>query len=234
MKVAASLIGFLLLGCGGPPEPAESPAAPPAEEPAPAEEAAPAPEAPPAEEAAPEPAPVPAAYSDVTEKLSEGALPASLYLKWEIESYGTIIAELYTKDAPKNVTNIANLAIEGFYDGLTFHRIVPGFVVQGGDPKGTGAGGTGYTVPAEIARKHEKGCLAMARKPDKVNPKKESSGCQFYFCLDDLTELDGNYTVIGKIVEGLEVMEALGAAETGKKEKPKKKIVMKKVTVLTR
>jgi cyclophilin family peptidyl-prolyl cis-trans isomerase len=149
-----------------------------------------------------------------------------------VEEFGTIIVQFYPADAPKNVTNVANLAIEGFYDGLTFHRVVPGFVVQGGDPEGTGAGGTGYTVKPEIGRKHVKGCMAMARKPDQVNPFKESSGCQFYFCLEKLEKLDGGYTVIGEIIEGLDVMTAMGEVQTGKKDKPKKMIVMKKVTVL--
>lgn len=226
MKHIAALVVLFAVGCGGPQEPVESPATSPAEETAPVDETAPVEETAPAEEEAP------AAFVDVTEKVSEDALPGNLYLKVEVEDYGTILAELYPQDAPKNVTNIANLAIEGFYDGLTFHRIVSGFVVQGGDPKGTGGGGTGYTVEAEISRKHEKGCVAMARKPDQVNPKKESSGCQFYFCLEALPQLDGEYTVIGKIIEGLDVMEEIGKAKTGKKDKPKKMIVMEKVTVL--
>jgi len=173
-------------------------------------------------------------YTAVTEKLSEDALPASLFMSFDVEGFGVIVVEMYVKDAPKNVTNVANLAIGGFYDGLTFHRVVPGFVVQGGDPEGTGEGGPGYDVEAEIGRLHEKGCMAMAREPDEVNPTKMSSGSQFYFCLDALTKLDGNYTVIGRIVEGLDVMEKLGAVETGDDERPRTMLVMKKVSVLTK
>lgn len=139
-------------------------------------------------------------------------LPEKLFLTIKVEDFGTMKVEMFTKDAPLNVTNVANLTIKGFYNGLTFHRIEPGFVVQGGDPKGDGTGGPGYTVPAEIKRKHEKGSMAMARLPDQVNPNKESSGSQFYFCLQPLPQLDGKYTVIGKIVVGVDVLEKLGQA----------------------
>jgi len=170
----------------------------------------------------------------LTEKLDEASLPQEIYLNISVKDFGIIVVELYGADAPKSVTNIANLAIDGFYNGLIFHRIVPGFVVQGGDPEGTGAGGPGYTVDAEIKHKHDKGCLAMARKPDQVNPKKASSGSQFYFCLQDIPDLDGEYTVIGKIVEGMEVMEKLGAVKTGKKDRPLDPPVMETVTVTAR
>jgi cyclophilin family peptidyl-prolyl cis-trans isomerase len=139
-----------------------------------------------------------------------GTLPEKLYLVIQVKDFGPMKVELYTRDAPLNVTNVANLTIKGFYNGLTFHRIEPGFVIQGGDPNGDGTGGPGYTVPAEIKRKHEKGAMAMARLPDEVNPRRESSGSQFYFCLQPLPQLDGKYTVLGKIVEGLDVMEKIG------------------------
>lgn len=148
----------------------------------------------------------------VKDTLVANNLPEKLFLNFNIRDFGRIKVEMYTQDAPFNVTNVANLAIKGFYDRLTFHRIEPGFVVQGGDPKGDGTGGPGYTVPAEIKRKHEKGAMAMARLPDQVNPKMESSGSQFYFCLQPLPQLDGKYTVIGKIVEGMEVLEKIGQA----------------------
>lgn len=142
--------------------------------------------------------------------LSPGDLPEKLFLTIQVKDFGTMKVEMFTRDAPLNVANIANLAIKGFYNGLTFHRIEPGFVVQGGDPKGDGTGGPGYTVPAEIKRKHEKGSMAMARLPDAINPEKASSGSQFYFCLQPLPMLDGKYTVIGKIVEGMDVLEKIG------------------------
>ncbi len=140
------------------------------------------------------------------------SLPEKLFLTIQVQDFGTIKVEMFTRDAPLNVTNVCNLAIKGFYNGLTFHRIEPGFVVQGGDPRGDGTGGPGYTVPAEIKRKHEKGSMAMARLADEVNPERASSGSQFYFCLQPLPQLDGKYTVIGKIVEGMDVLEKLGQA----------------------
>lgn len=152
-------------------------------------------------------------------------LPEKLFITIQVRDFGTIKVEMYTKDAPLNVTNVANLAIKGFYNGLTFHRIEPGFVVQGGDPKGDGTGGPGYTVKAEIKRKHEKGAMAMARLPDQVNPNLESSGSQFYFCLQPLPQLDGKYTVIGKIVEGMEVLDKIGQARPP--------VVMERVFVTT-
>jgi cyclophilin family peptidyl-prolyl cis-trans isomerase len=169
----------------------------------------------------------------VTEKLGADALPANLYFNLQVEGFGLIVVKLYTKDAPENVANVANLAIEGFYDGLTFHRIIEGFVAQGGDPDGNGAGGLGYTVPAEIVQYHDKGCMAMARKPDDVNPKKENSSCQFYFCLENIHKLDYNYTVIGKIVTGLDVMEAIGAVDTDEKDMPLETVLMQKAWITT-
>ncbi len=104
---------------------------------------------------------IPGALKDT---LTPDNLPEKLFLTIKVKDFGTIKVEMFTKDAPLNVTNVCNLAIKGFYNGLTFHRIEPGFVVQGGDPKGDGTGGPGYTVPAEIKRKHEKGSMAMARQ----------------------------------------------------------------------
>jgi peptidyl-prolyl cis-trans isomerase B (cyclophilin B) len=170
----------------------------------------------------------------VTEKLSEETLPAELYMHVQVRERGLIVVELFPADAPKNVTNVANLAIEGFYDGLSFHRIVPGFVVQGGDPEGTGAGGLGYTVEAEISRKHVKGCMAMARKSDEVNPQMESSSCQFYFCLEPLEKLDGKYTVVGRIVEGMDVMDAMGEVLTDDEDRPLEDLVMEKAWITER
>jgi peptidyl-prolyl cis-trans isomerase B (cyclophilin B) len=120
--------------------------------------------------------------------------------------HGKIKMELYADKAPKTVANFKKLAGEGFYDGLTFHRVVPGFVAQGGDPQGSGTGGPGYTLEAEIhpALKHITGAVATARLGDQVNPQKRSSGSQFYICLAPATHLDGGYTIFGQVVEGME------------------------------
>lgn len=122
-------------------------------------------------------------------------------------SKGDIVCELFAKDAPLSITNFKYLADGGFYNGLTFHRVVPKFVVQGGDPLGTGTGGPGYTIPAEIKHKHLKGALAWARTGDEVNPQRRSSGSQFYITLEATLFLDGQYTVFGQTIEGMDVVE---------------------------
>ncbi|MBT3182428.1 MAG: peptidylprolyl isomerase [Deltaproteobacteria bacterium] len=126
-------------------------------------------------------------------------------------SKGDITCELFAKEAPLSVTNFKQLADGGFYNGLTFHRVVPDFVVQGGDPDGTGSGGPGYTIPAEIKPdlKHIKGALAWARLGDEVNPEKRSSGSQFYITLEPTPFLDGGYTVFGKTISGMDIVEQI-------------------------
>ncbi len=112
-------------------------------------------------------------------------------------SKGNIVVDLYPKDAPQHVNNFVFLARDGFYNNLTFHRVVPGFVIQGGDPLGNGTGGPGYNIPPEISRTHPKGALAMARGsgPAQTTP---SSGSQFYITLDAQPGLDNQYTVFGQ------------------------------------
>ncbi len=122
---------------------------------------------------------------------------------------GDIVVELDDEAAPQTVNNFVFLARSGFYDGLTFHRVEPGFVIQGGDPLGAGNGGPGYTVEAEIGLPHLKGAIAMARQGDQVNPERRSSGSQFYITLDQTDFLDGAYTVFGYVVEGMDVVETI-------------------------
>ncbi len=124
-------------------------------------------------------------------------------------SKGEVVCELNFEKAPLSVTNFVQLAKGGFYNGLTFHRVVPNFVVQGGDPEGTGRGGPGYTVPAEIGLPHEQGALAWARTGDEVNPTKSSSGSQFYITLEKTPFLDGQYTVFGKTLSGFDVVKKI-------------------------
>jgi cyclophilin family peptidyl-prolyl cis-trans isomerase len=156
------------------------------------------------------------------------------YLSIKVNGYGTMKIELFVKDAPKNVGNVTDLAESGFYNGLTFHRLIPGFMIQGGDPNGDGTGGPGYTVPAEIKRLHEKGSMAMARKGDQENPEKRSSGSQFYICFGPLPQLDGQYTVVGQLVEGWDVLDSIEKAKTGSNDKPLTAIVMGQVFVTTK
>ena len=124
-------------------------------------------------------------------------------------SKGDIVCELYPKQAPLSVTNFVYLAKGGFYNGLTFHRVVPDFVVQGGDPTATGSGGPGYTIPAEIGLLHKEGTLAWARTGDEVNPQRRSSGSQFYITLKATPFLDGAYTVFGQTVKGMDVVKKI-------------------------
>lgn len=114
---------------------------------------------------------------------------------------GDIKGKFYPDVAPNTVLNFVELARSNFYDGLTFHRVEPGFVIQGGDPQGTGTGGPGYSIPAEFNDKpHKLGALAMARSADP-----DSAGSQFYITLDEVNQLDGNYTVFGEVTEGMPV-----------------------------
>ncbi len=119
---------------------------------------------------------------------------------------GNIKAELYTSQAPATTKNFIELANSGFYNGLTFHRVEPGFVVQGGDPSGDGTGGSGRTIPLEVKPelKHVKGALGMARSQ---NP--DSASSQFYITLAETPFLDGNYAVFGKVVHGMDVVEKI-------------------------
>lgn len=129
-------------------------------------------------------------------------------------SRGEIVVDLYGEEAPKTVSNFLFLISEQFYDGLTIHRVEPGFVIQGGDPAGNGTGGPGYTVPAEIGLPHMEGSIAMARLSDAVNPDKNSSGSQFYIALQDLPQLDGEYTVFGQVTAGMDVVKATTKGDT--------------------
>ncbi|HYV51062.1 MAG TPA: peptidylprolyl isomerase [Dongiaceae bacterium] len=157
---------------------------------------------------------------------------------------GTIVIELFPQDAPKHVENFLKLAKDGFYTGLTFHRIVPAFVIQGGDPLSRGnwqsnrlgTGGPGYNIPAEIVRKHMRGAVAAARKNDPVlNPSKESSGSQFYICLADLPSLDqAGYTVFGQVDNAsMEVVDKIARVKnTGPQQNQAlQRVIITKVSV---
>jgi peptidyl-prolyl cis-trans isomerase B (cyclophilin B) len=122
-----------------------------------------------------------------------------------LDNGNEIRLEFYPADAPKTVENFVTLAKKGFYSNLTFHRVVPDFVVQGGCPKGDGTGGPGYTIPAEFNKqKHLRGTLAMARSQDP-----NSAGSQFYICYGATPHLDGNYTVFGKVTSGMEHVDRI-------------------------
>ncbi len=121
---------------------------------------------------------------------------------------GNIVLEMFDQEAPNTVGNFESLISKGFYNGLTFHRVIPGFVVQGGCPAGNGTGGPGYAIPCEInPNKNVRGALAMAHAG------KDTGGSQFYICLGDFPHLDGVHTVFGKVIEGMDVVEGIEAGD---------------------
>ena len=144
--------------------------------------------------------------------------------------------ELYPEKAPNTVNNFIALANGGFYDGLTFHRVIEGFMIQGGDPAGVGTGGPGYTIKGEFAingfknnnLKHERGVLSMARA---MNP--NSAGSQFFIMHKNASYLDGQYAAFGKVCEGIENVDKIASVATDYNDKPKEPQVMKKVRVET-
>ncbi|MEJ5198671.1 MAG: peptidylprolyl isomerase, partial [Anaerolineae bacterium] len=138
--------------------------------------------------------------------------PNTIYHATIQTAKGEIVVELFP-DAPQGVNNFVTLALNGYYDGLTFHRVEPNFVVQGGDPNGNGTGGPGYTIPAEIGHKHPRGAVAWARTSDEVNPERRSSGSQFYITLRETSFLDGQYSVFGQVVKGMEIVDQLAVGD---------------------
>ncbi|MDX8395884.1 MAG: peptidylprolyl isomerase [Mariprofundaceae bacterium] len=129
-------------------------------------------------------------------------VPEGNHIQIDLEN-GVISIELYSDVAPNTVASFKTLAAAGFYDGLTFHRVIPDFMAQGGDPDGNGTGGPGYQVKAEFnAKKHVRGTLAMARSSSP-----DSAGSQFYICYGDTPHLDGQYTIFGQVTEGMELID---------------------------
>ena len=144
-------------------------------------------------------------------------------VKFEMENGKTITAELYPEIAPNTVANFVTLVQSGFYDGVIFHRVIPGFMIQGGDPQGTGMGGPGYTIKGEFARNgfkqnnlhHTRGVLSMART---MMP--NSAGSQFFIMHADAPHLDGEYAAFGKVTEGMDAVDEIAAARTGRQDRP--------------
>ena len=140
--------------------------------------------------------------------------PGKSYVATIKTPQGDIVVELNAAAAPVTVNNFVFLARQGFYDGLLFHRVEPEFVIQGGDPTGTGQGGPGYVLPAEIGLPHVEGAIAMARLGDQRNPRRMSSGSQFYITLAQTAMLDGAYTVFGKVSAGMDVVNSIAIGDT--------------------
>lgn len=158
-------------------------------------------------------APAEASVNAVTEPTVSAVDPAKIYTALIKTTKGDITCALDPKAAPLGVTNFRQLADKDFYKDLTFHRVEPGFVIQGGDPQGDGRGGPGYTIAAEIGLSHVKGALAWARLPDQINPRKRSSGSQFYITLAPTPFLDGEYSVFGKVTGGLDVVDRIAVGD---------------------
>ena len=141
---------------------------------------------------------------------------------------GTFTLELFDDRAPKTAGNFADLVEKGFYDGIVFHRVIDGFMIQGGGPRGRGTGGPGYTIPDEFGAglAHEdEGILSMA------NAGPNTGGSQFFITLAATPWLDGKHAIFGKVVDGIEVIRAIGNTPTGPGDRPREDVVMEKVTI---
>lgn len=153
----------------------------------------------------------------------------------EMEDGGKMTGELYPQIAPNSVANFVELANSGFYDGVIFHRVIPGFMIQGGDPQGVGIGGPGYSIRGEFSQngfkndlRHTRGVLSMARSmmPD-------SAGSQFFIMVAEAPHLDGAYAAFGKVTQGMEVADAIVAQKRDRRDKPVSDQRMKTVRVET-
>jgi peptidyl-prolyl cis-trans isomerase B (cyclophilin B) len=153
----------------------------------------------------------------------------------EMEDGKVVKLELYPEIAPNTVRNFISLSNSKFYNGLIFHRVISNFMIQGGDPEGTGMGGPDYSIYGEFTNNefentllHTKGVISMARSSDK-----NSAGSQFFIMRDDTPSLDGDYAAFGKVIEGMDVVDSIAQVETDSKDKPKKDIKIKSITVDT-
>ena len=160
---------------------------------------------------------------------------ANPVVTFEMENGDIMKAELYPEVAPNTVNNFVSLVKKGFYDGLIFHRVISGFMIQGGDPEGTGIGGPGYSIKGEFAQNgvannlvHDAGVLSMARA---MHP--DSAGSQFFIMHKDAPHLDGSYAAFGKITEGMDVVNKIAEVRTDYSDRPMEEQKMKKVTVET-
>ena len=151
----------------------------------------------------------------------------------EMQNGGKIVAELYPEVAPQSVRNFISLASKGFYDGLTFHRVIPGFMIQGGCPRGNGTGGPGWTIKGEFSAngvkndlKHTRGVLSMARAMDP-----NSAGSQFFIMVADAPHLDGQYAAFGKITDGMETADQIVGVRRDWSDGPLEKQIIKTIKV---
>lgn len=176
---------------------------------------------------------------DMAKKIDKLNITENPIATIEMNDGGKIVIELYPKIAPNTVCNFIELANSGFYDGLIFHRCIADFMIQGGDPEGTGLGGPGYTIKGEFSKNgfennlsHERGVISMARKSMPL----DSAGSQFFIMVSDTytSSLDGQYAAFGKVIEGMEVVDAIVANKTDANDKPIVDQIIKSIRVDTK
>ncbi len=168
------------------------------------------------------------------QEVQDGELGESIMVKIEMENGGIIELELYPEIAPITVENFVKLAKDGFYNGLIFHRVIKNFMIQGGDPTGTGMGGSGETIKGEFAQNgvnntlsHKRGVISMARSQNY-----NSASSQFFICHANATYLDGQYAAFGKVTAGMEVVDEIASISTDGRDRPIVDMVIKTVTVV--
>lgn len=171
-------------------------------------------------------------YEDYADKMSDKSNPVALI---NMKDGGTMVIELYYDKAPNTVKNFISLAKKGYYDGLIFHRVISGFMIQGGDPKGNGTGGPGYSIFGEFTNngfkndiKHVRGTVSMARRGDS----NDSGGSQFFIVVEDSTYLDGEYAAFGTCIYGMEVADSIAAVKTDSSDKPLTDVVIESITIV--
>lgn len=168
--------------------------------------------------------------------------PAPQYPKGSVvieTSLGSIVIALDDAAAPKHAANFRKLAKEGYYDSTTFHRVIPGFMIQGGDPNSKsgdrsthGMGGPDHRIDAEIGLSHDRGVIAAARQANQVNPEMKSNGSQFYITVADAKFLDGQYSVFGRVVAGMETADRIVAVKRDMRDNPVEKVLIQRMTVV--
>ena len=164
------------------------------------------------------------------------SVPDADKVLFEIDGMGEFVIELMPQYAPETVANFKKLVSDKFYDGLIFHRVIPGFMAQGGDPEGTGMGGSDKTIKGEFASngfkdntlKHERGTVSMATTQDP-----DSASSQFFICFDDASHLDGDYAAFGKVIYGMETVDKIGESVTDANDKPLVDTVIKSARIIT-
>ncbi|MBE6725740.1 MAG: peptidylprolyl isomerase [Ruminococcaceae bacterium] len=172
--------------------------------------------------------------AETSEPGSTGGEDGTVMIEIEMESGGIIKLELYPDVAPITVENFVGLVKDGFYDGLIFHRVIKGFMIQGGDPQGTGFGGSGKTIKGEFKKNgvendisHVRGVISMAR-----SQKMDSASSQFFIVQEDSTYLDGAYAAFGRVTEGMDVVDEIASVQTDQNDRPYEDVVIKSIRVI--